>query len=448
MLSRHAIAAVLLGFFVHGMPAAAQEFKAGVAKVVITPENGLWMAGYAARNKPAEGKLTDLFAKALVLEDDAGHRQVLITSDLLGWPRSLSSVLIKELASPSLPSQAIMLTASHTHCGPVLPDSLQDMYDIDDAQRQKLDAYAKALIPKVVKLVQDAIADLKPVKLSIGQGTARFAINRRVPIPQGVDLAPNPQGPVDHSVAVLRVTAADGMVRAMVVGYACHNTTLDNYLWSGDYAGFTQEYLEKQFPGATAMFWMGCGGDANPNPRRTIELAQKHGKELADAVADVVKAPMEELKGKVSGDYNEIPIHFASRPREYWQGELMNKGYAQRTRAKRYLKMLDADGKIPDRYEHYPVQVWKIGDQLTWVALGGEVVVDYAIRLKKELAASGRTVWVTGYANDVMAYVPSLRVLREGGYEGDTSMIYYGQPGKWHDEIEEKIVNEVKRLAK
>ncbi len=77
--------------------------------------------------------------------------------------------------------------------------------------------------------------------------------------------------------------------------------------------------------------------------------------------------------------------------------------------------------------------------------LGGEVVVDYALRLKHELTGD---VWVTGYANDVMSYIPSRRVLREGGYEGATSMVYYGLPTTWGPTIEEAIVREVHRQVK
>jgi neutral ceramidase len=92
------------------------------------------------------------------------------------------------------------------------------------------------------------------------------------------------------------------------------------------------------------------------------------------------------------------------------------------------------------------VQVWSLGEQVTWVSLGGEVVVDYSKRIKKELAGD-RTVWVTAYSNDVMAYIPSARVLKEGGYEGDSSMIYYGMATKWAPAIETKIVEKVKEFA-
>ena len=117
---------------------------------------------------------------------------------------------------------------------------------------------------------------------------------------------------------------------------------------------------------------------------------------------------------------------------------------AHANRAKQYLKQLDAGGQIPTTYP-YPVQVWRLGDDLDWILLGGEVVVDYALRIKRNLGPS-RT-WVSAYCNDVMAYIPSRRVLTEGGYEGGGAMLYYGLPSPWDAKVEETIVHEVHRLT-
>ncbi len=106
------------------------------------------------------------------------------------------------------------------------------------------------------------------------------------------------------------------------------------------------------------------------------------------------------------------------------------------------LQKLDsAEGKIPETYP-YPVEVWRLGDGPTWIFLGGEVVVDYALRLKRNLG--GSRTWVSGYCNDVMAYIPSRRVLEEGGYEGGGAMVYYGQPAPWSEQVEEEIVAAVR----
>ncbi|HEV3145346.1 MAG TPA: neutral/alkaline non-lysosomal ceramidase N-terminal domain-containing protein [Gemmataceae bacterium] len=442
---------ILLGacLLVGSVSAAEPTYKAGVASVVITPSEYIWMAGYGARNKPAEGKQHDLFAKAVALQDADGNRLVIVTTDLVGLPQSVAAPAAEEIRrKTSLPRECLMFTSSHTHCGPVIRDNLADMYDIPPEMRQKIAKYTDDLQAKLVQVVVEALKDLKPAHLQYGKGTARFAVNRRQVTPNGVINGSNPGGPVDHDVPILRVTTPEGKLRAVVFGYACHNTTLQFYEWCGDYAGFAQLDIQQKHPEATALFFMGCGADANPLPRSTVELCKKYGRELAGAVEDVLKADkLIPIQGKLTAKYAEIELPFNSVPaREQWAADLLSKNFALRTRASRYLKLLDDGGKIDDHYRHYPVQVWKLGD-LLWIALGGEVVVDYSHRLKRELGTD-RTVWVTAYANDVMAYIPSLRVLKEGGYEADSSMIYYGLPSKWGPGIEEKIVGKVKELAK
>jgi hypothetical protein len=429
--------------------AAAADYRAGVARVVITPQPGLWMAGYASRNKPAEGTLHDLHAKALALEDAKGQRLVLVTTDLIGFPRSLSVAVADEVQrSTGLPREALMLTASHTHCGPVLRDNLMDMYDMPPEQMPKLKAYGTELQSQLVKLVRDALADLKPARLHTGQGTARFAVNRRKPTDKGFINAANPEGPVDHDVPVLQVTTPEGKLRTVVFGYACHNTTLQFYQWCGDYAGFAQINLEERHPGAVAMFWSGCGADANPLPRSSVELCQKYGKELAEAVEATLKTQLKPVLGTFKASYATIPLAFDKLPtKEQWAADTLSKNYGVRTRAARFLRTLESGGKIEDHYPHYPVQLWRLGDRVLWIAMGGEVVVDYSHRLKRELGKE-QPVWVTAYANDVMAYIPSLRVLKEGGYEGESSMVGYGLPTKWGPEIEEKIVRQIQATMK
>lgn len=442
----------LLGFALSASLSAAEpkagQWKAGLAVQVITPEQPMWMAGYGNRNKPAEGKLTELYVKALALEDPRGEKLVLLTSDLVGIPRSLSEPVAEEVRKrKGLPRERLMLTVSHTHCGPVLNDALRTMYDMPPDEARKIDPYTDKVKGWMIDVIVRALDDLKPARLSFGKGTARFAVNRRKPTDRGFINAANPDGPVDHAVPVLRIDGPDGKLRAVVFGYACHNTTLDFYQWCGDYAGFAQKYVEERHPGALAMFWMGCGADANPLPRSTVELCKKYGRELAVAVEDTLAGRLTPITGDSAAKYATIALPFDKLPgRDKWEADRRSKQYALRTRAEKFLKQLDNNGKIDDRYRHYPVQVWRLGE-LTWIALGGEVVVDYSLRLQRELVRD-RPLWITGYANDVMAYIPSLRVLKEGGYEGDTSMIYYGMPAKWGPEIEEKIVAKVRELVK
>jgi Neutral/alkaline non-lysosomal ceramidase, N-terminal len=440
------LSAILAALF--AAPSFADGFNAGTASKVITPTEPLWMAGYANRNKPCDTKRHDLWVKALALEDPAGNRCVLLTSDLCGIPRSVSEPACAEVMKQTgLKREQILLTCSHTHCGPVVRDNLIDMYDMPAEQPARIRAYTEKLRVQIVETIVAAIKDLKPAQLSIGEGTARFAVNRREVTEKGVINGRNPEGPVDHSVPVLKLEDEAGKLRAVVFGYACHNTTMQFYEWCGDYAGFAQIEVEKKHPGALALFWIGCGADANPLPRSKIELCEQYGKELAGAVDDALRktSPLTE---KVAARYAKIDLPFDSIPgKDKWQADTLSKNHATKTRARRMLGILEGGMAIPTSYPDYPVQVWRFGGQLTWVALGGEVVIDYNRRLKKELAGKG-PVWVTGYANDVMAYIPSERVLKEGGYEGDTSQVPYGMPAKWGPGIEERIVGKVLELVK
>jgi hypothetical protein len=428
---------------------ANPSYKAGVATHVITPTGPLWMAGYGARNKECDTKQHDLWVKALAIEDSTGNVVVLLTSDLCGIPRQLSIDVAADVAKKTgLKREQLALTCSHTHCGPVLDGNLIGMYPLTPEQLERIKKYTQDLRGWMVDTIIKAYEMRKPARLAIGKGTARFAVNRREPTPKGIINGRNPEGPVDHDVPVLRVEDDKGKLLAVAFGYACHNTTMQFYEWCGDYAGFAQIELEKNHPGATALFWIGCGGDANPLPRSQIELCRKYGKELADAVDDVLKEKMTPLSSPIAAKYRETTLLLDAIPdKGKWAADALSKTIAVRNRAQHMLRYLENGGKIPDRYEHYPVQIWRFGDELTWVVLGGEVVIDYNRLLKKELA-DRKALWITAYANDVLSYIPSARVLQEGGYEADSSQVYYGWPTKWAPSIEATIIKAVMELAK
>ena len=424
-----------------------ESWKAGVAKIVITPQEPVWMSGYASRKKPSEGKIHDLYAKALALEDPAGRRVVIVTSDLIGFSRSIAEGVAHEVQRQTgLKREQFMLTSSHTHTGPVLRDSLAAMYDFTPEQAGAVSRYSDWLEKQLVQLVGDCLKTLSPAKISYGKGEANFVVNRRAPSPTGYKIGVNPAGPVDRTVPILRVDNPDGKLRAVLMGYACHNTTLTGefYQFSGDYAGFAQAALEEQYSGATALFVMGCGADANPNPRSSLELAQQHGKSLAAAVEQALSQSLTPVTGHLKARLERIDLPLSVPSREEFQKRLEDTEVYRQRHARRMLQTLDKQGKIPDRYS-YPIQVCQLGRELTLVALAGEVVVDYALRLKQELKV--RNLWAVAYANDVFAYIPSVRILKEGGYEANQSGIYYGMPGPFADPVEELIVAKTKAMV-
>jgi neutral ceramidase len=430
-------------------PQAASQslLKAGLAKVVITPETNIWMAGYAARKRPAEGKIHDLHAKALALMDGSGNRVVLVTADLLGFPRALTEeVSQRAKKNYGLKREQILFNASHTHTGPVLSGSLAGAYDLDAEQTAAITQYTDQLKGELVTLIGKAIKDLSPARLSFGRGVAPFAKNRRQIRPNGVTIGVNPDGVVDREVPVLRIESPNGNLRGIVFGYACHNTTLTGefYLYSGDYSGFAQEAIEKSHPGAISLFVTGCGADINPAPRSTLELAREHGETLAKSVDQVLNGSMTSLNGKIKSVIGEVGIPFSTPPtKEEFQAQLNNNNAFRRRHAERMLQRLERDGKLISKYP-YTIQIFQIGD-LKLIALAGEVVTDYSLRLKREL---GGSLWVAGYSNDLCSYIPSARMYKEGGYEVIESMIYYDLPGPYKPEIEEKIISKVHELAR
>jgi hypothetical protein len=442
MIARACVFLTLLALSCEVRADGAPTWKAGAARVKITPEKPMWMSGYASRTKPAEGTLIDLWAKALVLEDPRGQRAVLVTMDLVGIDRELSSAVCKEISAKyHLPRSAIALSVSHTHTGPVVNGNLNVMYTVDEQQQQLIVDYARVLQKNLVAVVGEAMEKLAPAQLAWGNGLVTLAVNRRTNKEPDVDRLRQQgqlQGPVDHEVPVLTVRDGEGRVRAVVCGYACHATVLSSYEWSGDWPGFAQLELEKTYPDAIALYWTGCGGDQNPLPRRSVALAQEYGKQFAAGVEAAVRAPMHPITGKLTTSLAEVELPFAELPsRDQLLQDSTVKDRFVATRARLLLKEIERKGDLRGTYP-YPVQAWQVGPDLTFVLLGGEAVVDYSLRLKKELGP-GR-VWVAAYANDVMAYIPSLRVLKEGGYEGATSMIYYGLPTVWSPKIEETIV--------
>ena len=380
---------------------ATSSWKAGVAVADITPQQPLRMAGYASRKEPAEGTEQKLFGKAIAIEDGQGQRVVMITLDLIGVLGELRSAVAEQLQQRhDLPAHALLLNASHTHCGPA--------YGRDDAQD-----YMKHLTASLVRIASLSLQRLQPASLSYSVARASVAMNRRTPTDNGFQNHPNPNGPVDHTVPVLSVRDTDGRLQAVVFGYACHNTTMGFRKWLGDYAGYAQEYLEADHPGVTALFMMGCGGDQNPYPRSELKYAQRHGRTLATAVEAALEVNQR-------------------RPRH--QRELTGK--LQST-----LETVDLKFAVANRADFaYPVQVIRVGNGLTLIALGSEVVVDYALRLKSELSrVDGPAIWVAGYSNVYSGYIPSRRVLLEGGYEARSR--------PWQPDLEQRIVRTVHTLV-
>ena len=427
---------------------AETKWQAGVATVKITPEKSMWMDGYAARKSDPDRIAGDLFAKALAIQDEQGQRIVIVTMDLIGIPRPLRDRLEAEVREKfQLPREGLWLNASHTHCGPELrmPRISTDGTPAELNERQQLALeYTAKLYQQLLEIIGQSLQELRPANLDYQHARCGFAMNRRRPTVQGVTNAPHSDGPVNHHVPVLRITTPEGKLQAVLFGYACHNTIMGFNQFSGDYAGFAQQYLQESHPGVTALFFTGCGGDQNPYPRRKPEYLTYHGRALATAVDAALDTVPKPVSGPLKLKYDTVQLKFAPPPPTF-ELEKLAAGTAEpvKSHARQLLKELKETGKIRSTYD-YPVQIVQFGQDWTVVALAGEVVVDYSLRLERELAPAN--VMVAGYSNDVFGYVPSLRVLQEGGYEAGGAMLWGSLPGPFASDVEDLIIGKVREL--
>ena len=424
---------------VNGQDAAA--WKAGAAAIDITPDGPVWMAGYGSRTKPSEGIAQRISAKALAIEDNANGRMVIVTMDLIGVPREVREGVERRVRKQyGLSPESILLNASHTHSGPA-----PWRRGVDDPTYAKIaDSYQRVLEEKIVQVIGQALSRTAPANLYFTRARAGFAMNRRLRVGQEIRNSPNPDGPVDHDVPVLRVVGSDGNLKAVLFGYACHNTVTGFYTINGDYAGYAQAYLEQAHPGAVALFLMGAGGDQNPYPRHvSLEQSEQHGRTLANAVDAAMQVTIQRsVHGPLRSALGYVELAYANISRADLERRARSGDSDDSKRATALLKELEAK-TLKDTYP-CPVQVVQFGPDITLVAIGGEATVEYSLRLKRELK-SGPAVWVAGYSNDGFGYLGSKRVIEEGGYEGYSANLRW-HPGPWATDTEERVIQKVYEL--
>jgi hypothetical protein len=421
------------------LPAAdGPTWSVGAAKVDITPDYPVRLSGYGGRRLETKEIEQRLYAKAIAFGSDSEQPAVLLTVDNCGVGVNVRDELVKRLAAKTKVVNArVAICSSHTHSAPMLVGVLNNIFSesIPADHWANIERYTRDLTDKLEQVALAALADRKPAKLDWGAGYVGFAYNRR-----NYTFRPS-----DLSLPVLRVVDANGKVRALLTSYACHCTTTGFNKFHADWAGCAQEAMERDFPGAIALTAVGCGADQNPNPRGTYAHAIEYGNKLgAEAKRLATGTTLRPLTSKLECRTEQIELPFDTLPtRAEWEAKAREKSARISYHAKVQLAKLDRGEKIPATLP-YMVQVWNFGPQLAMVFLPGEVVVDYSLRLKRELDAE--RLWVNGYSNDVPCYIPSERVLQEGGYEGGGSMTIYDRPNRFAPGVENRIVNAVHKI--
>ncbi|MBL7873657.1 MAG: neutral/alkaline non-lysosomal ceramidase N-terminal domain-containing protein [Cyclobacteriaceae bacterium] len=422
----------------------------GTGRVDITPEYPVRLTGYGNRTKVYDSVEQKLWGKVLVLDKKGKQPMVWITLDLVGFPGFFADELFTRLkAKIGLKDRAqLVVSATHTHNGPETGVLLNIFgATLPPVQLADVKIYRDNLLNKLEKLVVDAHKLKTPGKLSWAMGNVTFAMNRRV-LENGKwkDFGETPDGPVDNNMPVLRATDQQGKTIALLLNYACHGTTLvpEHNFVHGDWMGSAQQMLEEKYPGAIAMVALGCAGDANPTPRGEFKHVSQHAVMITKEIARLLtNNKFATLNSIPVGKMKKVDLTFLHVPDAKEFVEQSKLEAAQGLYARNSLSILARGGSISTTLS-YPICIWSFGKQLAIVFLGGEVVVDYSLRIKREFSKD--KIWVNAYSNDVSIYIASKRLFTEGGYEVDGSMPYYNHPSRLTEDTEERIMKTIHEL--
>jgi hypothetical protein len=426
-------------------------WRAGTASGIVTPDEPLWLAGYAARTEPAKGRISDLRASALALEDETGSRLVLASIDLIAITKLIAEPVYAAVAREiGLPRERLILAATHTHYGPEFRPDKALFFKIPPDYTARIEPTAARMAEALARVIVAATKRMVPVRLVAREATATFAHNRRRAGVKGGN--PSAEDVLDHTVSILDVVhEPTGLRKAIVFGYACHNTTLppEDLRYCADWAGFAKEQLEAAHAGATALFVTGCGADQNPEPRGSVELSKRYGTELANAVQEaLLRDDGLEITGPIATAIEDVSLAMQPVTRESLQAMLADAADPPRQVKAKFLLEQVERGQPPITEYPAAVQVVRLGSELLWIVMSGETVVDWAIRFRRAYASVAPAVWVSGYCNDMYGYVPTRRIQQEGGYEGGRANLWSWLPSPWTDDVEDRITAAVDRLVR
>ncbi|MCW5557371.1 MAG: neutral/alkaline non-lysosomal ceramidase N-terminal domain-containing protein [Verrucomicrobiae bacterium] len=424
-----------LVFLLFSSRADEAVLSVGVAEVDITPDYPIRLSGFGGRRTESEGVTLKIWAKSLAVADAQRGPAILITTDSLAFSDEIITEVARRLGERiGLKRERLTVTSTHSHTAPMLRNVCPTLFGVPiPAEHQKnIDRYTVEFTDALEKVALDAYRNVQPSRLSWGIGSADFAANRR-----------QKNGPVDHDLPMLAVWDLDGRLRAVYFNYACHCVTLSHNKVSGDWAGFAQKRIQELFPGTIALASVGCGADSDPNSGVTgenVEVCASQGDQIASEVQRLLATELKPVRGQPELHYTRVDLPLAAaRSRVEWEARARRPD-AVGHHARVNLERLNRGETLPDRI-NYPVQTWVFGEDLAMVFLPGETVVDYSLRLKRQYDRS--RIWVNGYSNDGRCYIPSERILKEGGYEGGDAMIYYDFPQKFAPGLEKLLVDAV-----
>jgi neutral ceramidase len=414
-------------------PAFSQELRVGAASESITPPIGIPMAGYYSE-RGARGIHDELYAKAIVLET-GGATAALVALDLITTPRDLVDEARHQIERVAgIPGSSVMISATHSHTGPVL-----DLSSPFGGQSDLVKRYRASLPGKIAEAVRRSRSRLTPARALSAHGReSSIAFNRRFHMKDGTvgwnpgKKNPNilkPAGPIDADVPLVLFESMDRKPLAAYVNYAVHLDNVGEPLISADMPATLSRCLaEYGGPELVTVFTAGCCGDVNhidvhwaqaqsgfANPARmgTILAAEvfRSWPRLQPVAlgalrvrSEVVRLALAELAPGDADKAQSIMARVADQkpPRP---------GFMETVQAFKVRDVIAREGR-PLEVE---VQVIALGNDIAWVSLPGEIFTELGLAIKED-STFPHTI-VAELANGSIGYIPSRRAYTQGNYE-------------------------------
>lgn len=419
------------------------NLEIGCAKVDITPQQAVPLAGFAVRNnEPYAGIRSRIYLRALYLRqrDEKGNMRnaLIVSADLLWWGSDRMPHIRRALHERwGLRPEAIVLNGTHSHSGPQASFRFHRLLGRADA------GYVEELERKLLEAVALAEAIAEPVRIERGSGQSAIGVQRRKYADGKVFGGPNPDGPMDREVSVVRFLGESGATKAAIVHYACHPVTTSENFVSSEFSGKAMETLERRLGGgAVCLYLQGTCGDINifktsapPELTDDYEIIDYFGTRLADTVGEVLAGPMTPLAPKpLGGEAWSVPL--ALKPSETREQLEAIAAKGESPYDEWAVEMLGRpDGERPDRLV-LEMSRLDVAEGLSLLAMNAEVVVEYGLFVKR---LTGGQVLPVPYSNGMLGYVPTKEQIRHGGYEPVLSTYYFHMPGRFDESIEETL---------
>lgn len=417
------------------------QLLAGIARSVISPPKGIFLIGYGDRTKGNIGIHDDLYATALVL-DDGKVQLALVALDML----TINEFIVDRVRARLAPTECL-LCCSHTHSGPIAY--------ADKKSPRKNRNYIDSLVENIVTAVQDAQADLIPVRLEYSLGEGSVGINRREEMPDGhFEIGRNPDGPRDESLQVVSVlTTADrrkgdkeGTRLATIINYACHGTVLgsDNLLVSADWIGVMRDKVEAKLGGLT-LFLQGAAANINPDmyweDAQAFEKAMEQGLSVAEAVSVVANSRSEKMRGMpLRIERAEVWMPTETRVTTFRPPKNYAKPLLALAKLPSFMAVF-ADPLLNQRYPWKPVieaknGYWSVPMRINAVKIGDLALVTFGaetfteIGMKVKAGSPAKYTLFASVSDGCISYLHTEKSHAEGGYEVDVAPLAYRYPGR------------------